>query len=107
MTIAVAAAAGIPAQPQTIGTMKAAFRDVTLDASYPTGGYTLDPKVFGLTQILAAIFPSSSGYVPTYVRSTGKVIIRATGSANKAVLTELDNATDLHLITFFAIVFGY
>lgn len=106
MTVSIAAIPGLGNEPQKIGQMKAKFCDITFDASYPTGGEPITADMFGMQKILAIVAPASSGYAVTYVRSTGKLIVRATGASSGAVFAEIANATDLSAIVLFAIVFG-
>lgn len=107
MAVTIASIPGLSNEPQKIGQMKARFVDITPDNSYPTGGWALTPGQVGMAKILAVIVPNSNGYAMTYVRSTGKLLVRATGSANQAAFAEIPNATDLSALTIFAIVFGY
>lgn len=93
-------------QPQAIGQFRVEFADITGDNSYPTGGYAITPGQFGMSKIVAVVVPNSNGYAVTYVRSTGKLIVRATGGSSGAAFVEIANATDLSALTFFAIIFG-
>lgn len=57
--------------------------DVTLDGSYASGGYVLDPKALGVLAIDAidASFVTGEGFVPEYVASSSKLKIFKVGAA--------------------------
>lgn len=76
----------------------------TGDASYPTGGY---PGVTAALQKmsndgrtpLAFVSQDCGGYFAVYVPSTDKLKVYWCGGSG-AAMSEVTNATDLHLITF-------
>ena len=49
--------------------------DVTLDGSYASGGYALDPKQMGMISIdgVDASFTTGEGFAANYIASTGKL----------------------------------
>lgn len=77
---------------------------VTLDASYPTGGYTsfsssLAAKI-GLGKSIVAILPAGNcgGYVPSW-DATNDTLQIYWGAAGQGANTEVTNATDLSAVT--------
>lgn len=86
--------------------------DVPLDNSYPTGGYDFDDLFSSLlksTRTVIGVKVRDGGYVAGYVPPTydingvrtaqGKLKLYYVSSAANAALTEVANATDLHLTT--------
>lgn len=73
--------------------------DVTLDNSYPTGGYSLPVTnaALALRNAIHDIRPgvSTNGYVVNYIPSTGKLKVFRIGGSLTAPLTEVANAVDL------------
>jgi hypothetical protein len=82
------------------------FGDVTLDNSYPTGGYAITPATLGLSAIdlfVATLSPVAGAVNFTYNYSTGALqAFQNTGA-------ETANATDTHTCTgrFVAIGVGF
>ena len=78
-----------------------------LDASYPTGGYTafstFVKTILGTKITILDIYQSdigaAGGYLLSWDRSVDTLMIYGTGAANKAVLTQIDNATNLAAFT--------
>jgi len=74
---------------------------VTLDASYPTGGYTVTPASLGLpagfVDVIDANTGPDSGFLVTYNIATNKMqaFVGAAGAAD----TEVANATNLATVT--------
>lgn len=108
MAATVASPANELREPQTMGQFKVAIKRITGDASsYAAGGYPLTAAQFGLTKIIEMTVQPTSGYVPTWVGGTGKLIVRWTGAGTAAVLAEVTNATDLSAVSFLAIAYGF
>lgn len=60
--------------------------DITLDGSYSSGGYLLDPKQLGVLAIdhVDANVVTGEGFTPTYVASTGKLkMLKSAGAAGQ------------------------
>lgn len=70
--------------------------DITLDNSYPTGGYAVTAALFkhrnSISTIPATI--SAGGYTLVYVPSTSKIKVFRVGAINSP-LAEVPNTTDL------------
>jgi hypothetical protein len=64
---------------------------LTLDNSYPTGGYTLPASLFKLDQVEAVLVMSTLGGKPAAWNSTTSKL-----QVFSAVGTEVSNGTDLH-----------
>jgi hypothetical protein len=62
---------------------------ITFDASYPTGGYTVPWTKFGFTTLAGVLFEEPNGYSVMYNRSTDKIQVYS------AAATEVTNATNL------------
>lgn len=107
MAVAVANIDSDNRQPQRVGQYEVKLCTITFDASYPTGGLALTPAQCGLSKIIMAYVHPALGYVPTYVRSTGKIIVRGGAASSGTALQEVANATDLSAVAFHAQVWGY
>lgn len=105
MGLTIVAPTHLTSEPQRIGQVMAKFVEITGDSSYPTGGELLDPGALGFATIVAVILAPGGGYVPEWIPSTGKLMVRG-GAASGALLAEIANATNLAAITFRGIVFG-
>lgn len=74
----------------------------TGDTAYPTGGYAFAAAVAAAYpgRTLLGIIPQAcGGYVPEFVSSNGKLLVRqSAGSA--AALSEVPNNTNLSAVTF-------
>lgn len=86
--------------PQIGPVVKAWAGLITLDASYPTGGYALSAATFGMSNIdgVVACTASNSNTV-VWTGTNLKVFVSTTGA-------EVANATDLHTVTVSALVVG-
>jgi len=78
----------------------------TIDiTSYTAAGEVIDPSEFqfiqGLRQLILS--PSETGYIGWFSDSDNKVIVRGTGSAEKAAGTAVDAETDVGEMPFIAI----
>ncbi len=100
-------------QPQTLamGAVRTKIVDVTLDNSYTTGGYTLDPHQFDMAQIYGAVavgFGSAQTTAPfvAFNNSTGKLQAFVSNGASPALLNEAPATTDLHTVTVRLLVIG-
>jgi hypothetical protein len=72
------------------GIKRRVFADITFDASYPTGGETLDPASFGLSVIEEVIPVDQSEQVVRYDHASGKLVAYGDiGAAEVADLTDL------------------
>lgn len=105
MSLTFAAPSHLTPEPQRVGQSFMRHVEVTGDSSYPTGGETVDPAQLGFTTILSMILAPGGGYVPEYIPSTGKLMVRG-GAASGVLLAEIPNATNLAAITFRGVIFG-
>lgn len=84
-----------------VGNHREKIVDVTLDSSYPTGGYTLTQAQLGIDWkpyfILAV--PTTTGHDAVYNYSTGKLMMFSGG-------TQVTNATDLSAVVLRVIAKG-
>lgn len=80
--------------------MYAIVADVTLDASYPTGGYQLDPAPFGLTTFDFVLPSSNKGYIAEFDHTTGKMLIHS------ASTTQVTNGTSLATVKIRVLAMG-
>lgn len=91
-----------------IGGRWQAITSLTLDASYPTGGYAVTGQQLGLPAGLVDYVDlgsaSNGGYQLSYNYATGK--IQAFQGAAAAPSTEVPNATNLSAVTPTAMVIG-
>ena len=80
--------------------------DVTLDASYPTGGYSITPANLGFTKVKAVIIQShTGGYVYEYDVANQKLKAYRQTAATGA-LAEVPNTTSLTGIVVHLFVIG-
>ncbi len=98
---------GEPAEPQVPGSRRQVRALVTLDNSYPAGGYVLTAAQFGLVE-LDCVFVSGTtqlGRYCTWVASTGalQVFLPASGTSAAADMTA---STDLHLDSVVVTAYG-
>lgn len=84
---------------------RARLQEITLDNSYPTGGYTIAPGDAGLSNIIGAAVigvPSGVGYWFLWNSTTGKLqaFEGSTGAASGDAVefVEVANATDLSAV---------
>lgn len=78
------------------GNKRVRIRDITLDSSYPTGGYTVNPSDVGLrvridTADCEMALQSAGGATcrtVSYNYSTGKLQVYTTGSAEAAAASD-------------------
>lgn len=69
--------------------------DVTLDAAYAAGGYTLDPQKMGFGsngQIVYVLSGPADGYLTEYDEATNKLKVRDVSSAVGVAAIEVANA---------------
>lgn len=80
------------------GVKEAMFR-VTLDSSYPTGGYSMSEISNRMTGTIEQVIlpPCVSGYVPEYDYANNR--LKMLGKAVSNGLTELDAGTNLSSVT--------
>jgi len=77
----------------SIGARYRSVAFVSLDSSYPTGGYTLTPGSFGLVSIEQANATANlGGFFYDYDTTTGKLVVYS------AIGTEVVAATDLSAV---------
>lgn len=69
--------------------MYAVVGDVTLDASYPTGGYVLTPESFGLTTFDFVLPSSNKGYIAEFDHATNKMLIHTGATTQVTAATNL------------------
>lgn len=97
---------GSVANKAILGNLRLAAVDVTLDVSYPTGGYTILPPALGFPEnvLLAWVEPKSveahSAVQFWYDTVTNKLQAFSTTA-------EIANAADLHLINVRIFALGY
>lgn len=91
----------------TIGGRKVWIGVVALDSSYPTGGWTVDPTLFGMVQIDQILFAAMSPVSTSLVRFTPAA--GGTGKVQAFVATtgaETANATNFSANSVACIVIG-
>ncbi|WP_027085406.1 hypothetical protein [Cohnella panacarvi] len=88
------------------GDKKISVADVTFDSSYATGGEELDLKLLGLNSVLFLQSQPKDGYQVEWDGTNKKLLVRATGSANKAAFTQLDSATDIATLVIRIMAYG-
>ena len=99
-------------QAVSFGGFRARLAKITPDTSYPTAGYVLAPKDFGLSEILGVIpvgldnTVQTTGVVWQYNIQTGKLQAFWTGAVVSTILAEVTNATNLSAQIQHFIVFG-
>lgn len=60
-----------PYQFHSVGNLRAVFADVTLDTSYPTGGYSLTPQALGFGNFIGLLIAApNSGLLFEYLHAT-------------------------------------
>jgi hypothetical protein len=74
--------------PKIPGTRRTSKVTVTLDSSYPTGGYSLTAATFGYSTILSVFVANTSTGKPCFWTGSKLKVFSAIG-------TEVSNATDL------------
>lgn len=62
-------------QPESFGSQSGAVGKLTLDSSYPTGGYSLTPAMFALSAINSLSATTTSGYDLCYNYTTQKLMV--------------------------------
>jgi hypothetical protein len=62
---------------------------VTLDASYPTGGYAVTPAKFGFKTLAGVLFEEPNGYSLMYNRTTDKVQVYSAAGTEVVAATNL------------------
>jgi hypothetical protein len=84
---------------EQLGFSNLTISTLSLDNSYPTGGYSLTPTQLGigLTADWVSAQPKS-GYIFEYFPSTSKLMVRWSGAAG-AIDPEVTSATDLSAVT--------
>lgn len=94
-------------QKSKIQGLRANVVTVTMDNSYPTNGEAVTANGFGLQSISLLILEPNSGYVPEYVASSGKVVVRwVDTTTDGAALAEVANTTDLSAVVFRGLAIG-
>lgn len=83
----------VPQRNHVVGNRREVVVDVTLDNSYPTGGYALTPATLGVDLALDYIFalPTTTGHVFAYDYANKKLMAFSGGS-------QVANATDLSAV---------
>lgn len=91
----------------SVPNFKVGVVDVTLDASYPTGGYPLAPSDFGFsTSIEVVLTQAASGYEYEYNYATSKLVAYRQ-NATTGALVEVAAAVNLSAVTVRCTAFGY
>src|SRR6516165_11339243 len=79
----------------SVGDLTARIVDVTLDASYAAGGYTLTPQQmgFGLNGVLYLVLPTpcADGFLTEWDEAASKLKIRDSSGAAGAATPEVAN----------------
>jgi hypothetical protein len=89
-----------------LGRRRVLYADITLDASYPTGGYALSAAPFGLKGIIGMQVlggnTASGPYEAFYNTQTGnlQVFYSPGGTSPPAGFVEVPNGTNLSAVTF-------
>lgn len=83
------AATVVPNKRTKMAAMYCVVTDITLDASYPTGGYTITPAQFGLTTFDFVLAAPSNGYTATFSDATQKLIVYSTAATQVTAATNL------------------
>jgi hypothetical protein len=74
---------------------------VTFDASYATGGEAFVPENYGFVTVDKVEVDPSVGYVPEYIASTDKILVRwVDTTTDGAPLAEVASTTDLSAVVF-------
>lgn len=109
MTIAVANTDEVRT-PQRVGTLRLAIKKITLDNSYPTGGWALTPTTLGLRSVLFAWTeekaPGTTKYHYVYDVTAAKLQVYTSNGAAPAALAELDSTSatqDTKVVTILAL----
>ena len=101
---------GNPTVRTSIGARYEVVVPITLDSSYPTGGYAVTGTSLGLPCGLIDTIDCNtspdSGYDVRYNYTTGNIQAFATGASSGAALAEVTNATNLSTVTATAVVHG-
>ena len=101
---------GAPITRYSVGGRWQVVVPVTLDASYPTGGYAVNAYSLGLPagllDVLDANASPDGGYDVRYNSATGNLQAYDTGAAGGAALAEAVNATNLSAVTANCVVTG-
>lgn len=84
-------------QSQSFGSLSGATGQFTLDASYPTGGYTVTPQMFALTTMSDLAATTTSGYMVVYNYTTSKLMVftSAGGGAGTTGSTTATNSSSV------------
>jgi hypothetical protein len=95
----------------SIGDLFVRVVDITLDAAYAAGGYTLSTLSagFGTNGTVLAIIPCGvlPGFLPEFVPATGKLRIRdASGGVGAATPEVANNLAGLNGLVLRAVVLG-
>ncbi len=88
------------------GNDRVAIADVTFDSSYATGGELLDISQLGMQQVDYLAVAPASGYAVEWDGTNKKLLVRGTGSAEKAAFTQQDASTDLSTLTVHIMAYG-
>src|SRR5215471_12192828 len=83
--------------------------DITFDASYASGGYTLDTKAcgFGTNGTILSALGSNGGFFADLSPSTGKLLVRDASGAAGAVSPEVpNNAAALNTVVMRLLLLG-
>ncbi|MGH7744114.1 MAG: hypothetical protein ACREQ5_04745 [Candidatus Dormibacteria bacterium] len=92
--------------PQSFGTDKVFLASISCDASYPTGGYSVNPYLFGLNLIKFIIVPAAlvpGGVVAYLIWNETTNLLQAFNQTG----AEIANTTDLHTVIVSVIIFGH
>lgn len=92
------------------GQMFVRIVDITMDNSYPSGGWLLDPQAlgFGKNGVILAVVPFNdiSGRFPFYNVATGKLMIRDASGAANAATPEITTVAQMNTIVLRCLVYG-
>jgi hypothetical protein len=96
--------------PKTVGGYKTMFYDVTLDNSYPTGGWSLSASTLKLNSVVFVVAEPKNGYVFIYDRTNSKLMAYYADypAASAGPLIQCPNAySGLNGVTVRIMVIGY
>lgn len=87
--------------PQVWGGVQVRIYEVAFDSSYPTGGESLTPAMFGLNTIDFLLAEPAGGYTFEFDHANSKLIARQGDNDNlgDAPSVEVANTTDLSAVT--------
>lgn len=89
-----------------LGTLHANVADITLDNSYPTGGYPINPASVGLDSIDVMVISASVGYLFDFDHVNSKLKVFVTGASAGAVLNQVTGGVNLAAVALRVLAIG-